>query len=184
MLNSLELINNQAALTNRLASLVKNLQHRKNNKWSAPLYKNQGPKKIQEIYDDYEREQEESERRAQELYEEERAQQKRGGGSYNQSAKQQQEVQFQVSYTAKPKKDEESKMDFSNVKVDTSDMDFKAQRGKKTGDKGGIKKAAYGIEEVEREFKEIYKLIDESSIEEQQEGIAKRAEGFKGKASG
>merc|ERR1712054_605426 len=74
-------------------------------------------------------------------------------------------------------------MDFSNVKVDASDMDFKAQRGKKA-DKGGFKKAAYGIEEVEREFKEIYKLIDESSIQEEMEGIAKRAEGFKGKASG
>ena len=42
-------------LSPRLDSLVKNLIYRKENKWQAPLAKNQGPKTMKELHEEYER---------------------------------------------------------------------------------------------------------------------------------
>jgi len=44
-----------ANLTPRLDSLVKNLIYRKDNKWQAPLTKNQGPKTMRELHEEFER---------------------------------------------------------------------------------------------------------------------------------
>jgi len=149
-----------AKLSTRVTALIKNLCHRKENKWKATLAHSQGPKTIQQIHEEYEREQEEAERRASQYYEDSR---RRNYGKQSSRAQ-----SFQVAYEAKPKaqtKTEENRADLEEVKADES-MKFKPQRGKKQE-----KKMTISFEELESAWKDIYKTLNEEGLEGNEEKI-------------
>lgn len=149
-------------LTPRLDSLVKNLLYRKDNKWQAPLAKNQGPKTMRELHEEFEKEQVEAERRADEFREE-----LRDSYYYNQPQKGNRnprtEVVFQVAADKGERKQEESKYDASSINVDTN-ISFRPQRGKQ--DAKASDKPKFNYEQIEKDLKDIYKLASGEEVED------------------
>lgn len=159
----LDIILDRSALSPRLASLIKNLNHRRENNWDAPLYKNRGPKKMKEIHDEYQAEQEEIDRRAHDYYQEERE------SGYKSRKGPKSESQYVVSY--EPKKvqyqSEESK-NFDTTGIKPKEVEFKPKRGKQQIEsKSEEKKMQISHEQLYNDFKEIYSnLSDEENVEE------------------
>jgi len=164
-----------ANLTPRLDSLVKNLIYRKDNKWQAPLTKNQGPKTMRELHEEFEREQIEAERRADEYREE-----LRDSYYYNQprnTRSTKTEYVFQVASDNKERRQEEAKVDMGPINVDTN-ISFRPQRGKQDV-KGSADKPKINFDQIERDLKDVYKLIGGEEIEDKtspEEEVKKTAE--------
>jgi len=153
-------------LTTRLSSLIQNLVYRRDNKWAASLAKNSGPKTLKELHEEFEKEKIEEERRADEYREELRDNyytqpQGRGGKSGRT------EVSFQVvSDNKSSRQQEESKVDLSSLQVDQNIV-FKPQRGKQQGGQSAQPaKPKVNYEQIEREFKDVYKLLSGETVED------------------
>jgi len=153
-------------LTTRLSSLIQNLVYRRDNKWAASLAKNSGPKTLKELHEEFEKEKLEEERRGEEYRDELRDNyytqpQGRGGKSGRT------EVSFQVvSDNKSSRQQEESKVDLSSLQVDQNIV-FKPQRGKQQGGQTSQPaKPKVNYEQIEREFKDVYKLLAGETVED------------------
>jgi len=169
-------------LTSRLDSLVKNLMYRRANKWVESISKNQGPKTMKELHEEFLREQLEAERRADEYREELRDsyyQPKQKNTGYTNTP-----MYFQVANEGKPKQQEETKVDVGQIDVDTN-IRFRPNRGGKQAadNKGQSEKPKFSVEQLERDIKDIYKLAsgeevpDKTSAEEEIKKLVGKAGG-------
>ena len=75
------------------------------------------------------------------------------------------EVYFQVTQGGKNKQAEETKIDYNSINVDTN-LTFKPVRGKAGDAKGAVKKPRVNYEEIDKELKEIYRIINGEQLED------------------
>lgn len=75
------------------------------------------------------------------------------------------EVYFQVTQGGKSKQAEETKIDYNSINVDTN-ISFKPVRGKAGDAKGAVKKPRSNYEEIDKELKEIYRIISGEQLED------------------
>jgi len=148
-----------------MKSLIENLEHRKGNNWVVPEFREQGPKTIKDIHQEYEKEKEESEKRANDYYDDYSSQR-------NKRVYYPKEVTQTTTYiqSDEPQKSRDS-LAYGNIadipnKIES--VSFKVKRGKKEQDSQSqetkTKIASVNAEELEKLMKELFASLDAANL--------------------